>query len=107
MDKERVFEIAHFFKSCLEEKGVRVSKLILFGSQAALTAGDESDIDLAVVSKDFEGQSLLKRIELTGKAEWETIKKFVVPLDVIGLTPGEFDNETRLIVSYAKKGIEV
>ena len=43
MDKERVFEIAHFFKSCFEEKGVRVSKLILFGSQAALTAGDESE----------------------------------------------------------------
>ena len=103
MDKERVFEVARFFKSCLEKRGVHVSKLILFGSQASPLAGEESDIDLTVVSRDFEGKNLWKRVQLTGKAEWETIKKFVVPLDVIGLTPSEFDNETRLIASYAKK----
>lgn len=47
----------------LKEKGVNVSKVILFGSYAKGTAKAESDIDLAIVSSQF-GKNNLKEIML-------------------------------------------
>jgi hypothetical protein len=33
-----------------------------------------------------------------------TIKKLMIPLDIITLTPEGFESETSLIAEYAKKG---
>jgi hypothetical protein len=41
---------------------------------------------------------------LTKEAEITTIKKFMIPLDIITLTPGEFENEASLIAQYAENG---
>jgi hypothetical protein len=37
-------------------------------------------------------------------AEIATIKKFMIPMDVIMMTPEEFRGETSLVSEYAKKG---
>ncbi len=42
---------------------VRVVKVILFGSHARGTAGEWSDIDIAVISNDFKRMKPLERIE--------------------------------------------
>ena len=42
----------------LKALGVPVERIYLFGSQARLDAGTESDVDLAVVSPLFEDESL-------------------------------------------------
>ncbi len=39
-------EIAQFFRECLKEKGLKIDKVILFGSRARGTATEESDIDI-------------------------------------------------------------
>ncbi len=44
MAQSRAPEIAQFFCECLKEKGLKVNKVILFGSQARGTATEESDI---------------------------------------------------------------
>ena len=44
---------------------------------------------------------------MTKKAEISTLKKFMIPLDIITLTPDEFDNGNSLISEYAKKGEEI
>ena len=48
---------------CRLETGIRVEALILYGSYARGTAYDQSDIDLAVISPDFEGVPMYKREE--------------------------------------------
>ena len=45
----------------LLRKGLRIEAIILFGSHARGTAYEESDIDLAVISPDFEGLPLSRR----------------------------------------------
>jgi predicted nucleotidyltransferase len=45
----------------LLEKGLRLEVVILFGSHARGTAYEDSDIDLAVISPDFEGIPLARR----------------------------------------------
>jgi hypothetical protein len=41
---------------------------------------------------------------LIKEAEIATIKKFMIPLDVIMMTPEEFEGGTSLISEFAKKG---
>jgi predicted nucleotidyltransferase len=45
----------------LLKKGLRIEAVILFGSHARGTAHEESDIDLAIISPDFEGVPLNRR----------------------------------------------
>ena len=45
----------------LLEKGIRVEAIILYGSYAEGKPREWSDIDLAVISPDFEGLSLPER----------------------------------------------
>lgn len=53
-------------KGALEAGGIRVKKLIVFGSHAEGRATPDSDIDVAIISDDFEGMSLLERLEAIG-----------------------------------------
>jgi len=48
----------------LLERGIKVEAVILYGSHAAGRAAPDSDIDIAVVSPDFEGMGLFRRQEM-------------------------------------------
>lgn len=50
------------------ERHIRIEKVILFGSYADGRAHELSDIDLAVISPDFDGKGLYKRAVLLSKA---------------------------------------
>ncbi len=78
--------IARFCEQ-LQQMGIRVEKAILFGSRARGEGGEASDIDVLVVSSDFEGMNSRERLELLGIAAarlWE-------PIEAIGYTPGELE----------------
>lgn len=104
MAKDTVIEAVKYFEMCLKKSGVSISKIILFGSQAKGQAVEESDIDIVVVSKDFENKDIFERARFTKEAEIMTIKKFMIPFDIITMTPEEFESETSLIAGYAKDG---
>ena len=93
-----------FLEQRLMEKGLGISRMILFGSQAAGKATDESDVDVLIISEDFRGKDIFERAELTKEAEIMTIRRFLLPLDIITLTPEEFENESSLVAEYAKNG---
>jgi hypothetical protein len=46
---------ARLFISLLKKEGIDVSEAYLFGSVSKGLADEDSDIDIAVVSKDFQG----------------------------------------------------
>jgi len=102
MDR-RAIEIAKKIKENLEKKGIKIEKIILFGSRAKEEYMKESDYDFIIVSKDFKGIPIFKRIEMVLDVKEN--------IDVICLTPEEFEREKNFlgsIVSYAvKEGIEI
>jgi predicted nucleotidyltransferase len=67
MDK-KISKTLKELKSALEEAGIKVDQVILFGSYATGWSRKGSDIDVAVVSEDFRGMNLLKRLETIGLA---------------------------------------
>jgi predicted nucleotidyltransferase len=86
MGKRKVKAAVEFLGRCLREGGVTPSKIILFGSQAKGEATKESDIDVVIISEKFRNKDTLERVAMTKEAEI-TLKKFMIPLDIITMTP--------------------
>ena len=74
MGKKRVIKAIKFLEKCLKEKGLNLSKIILFGSQAKGKSTEESDVDILIVSEDFHGKDIFERAALTKYAEIMTIQ---------------------------------
>ncbi len=104
MAKSIAIEAIRFMERCLIESGLNISKIIVFGSQVEGEATDESDIDIIIISEDFRGKDIFQRAMLTKDAEILTIRRFMIPLDIITLTSEEFENENSLIAEYARNG---
>jgi predicted nucleotidyltransferase len=69
----------------LSTLGIRVERAILFGSHARGDAKDGSDIDVLIVSSDFETLNTRQRMEQLGTAAarlWQ-------PIETIACTPAE------------------
>ncbi|MCE5340413.1 MAG: nucleotidyltransferase domain-containing protein [Planctomycetaceae bacterium] len=100
MDKQAVLKIISEFRSLLESKGIKSQKLILFGSFAKGNFHQESDIDLVVISKDFENKNYWERIEILSEAIYEMFK----PIEAVAMTPDEWEQGDSMIVDYARGG---
>ncbi len=91
MDKTTINEAVSFLKKALISYGVSVDSIALFGSAVNGNAGKDSDIDLIIISSDFRDLDIFERAKLTMKPETETLKKFKIPMDILNLSPEEFE----------------
>jgi predicted nucleotidyltransferase len=77
--------------------GVKVEQVLLFGSHARGEAKDGSDIDLLVVSSDFERLTAWERLEVLGIAAgrvWQPIEALAsTPTEVAQVQPATFLEE--------------
>jgi uncharacterized protein len=105
MDKKRinakVKKVVDYFAKRLEEEGVKVSRIVVFGSHSKGTARPDSDIDLIIVSENFRRKNLFERIELILRAYSDTTDKFIIPMDIILETPEEFNPDFGTVVFAA------
>ena len=70
----------------LSEK-IDIEEVYLFGSYAKGTWLKTSDIDLIIVSPNFENMPLLKRLDMINEAQWKaSIQPYI---EAIPLTPKE------------------
>lgn len=104
MAKSIVLEAITFLEQQLKKGGLHIYKLILFGSQATGHVTVDSDIDIVVLSEDFRDKDIFERAQLIKDAEIQTIKKFMVPFDIITMTPEEFESGSSLVGLYASEG---
>jgi len=100
MDKNTVLKVISKFRHSLETQGIRVDRMILFGSYAQGCQREGSDIDLVVVSKDFEGKDFWQRIDMVTEAIYDVFQ----PIEAIALTPDEWEQGTSPVTVYAREG---
>lgn len=78
------------------EKDIHVEKAILYGSYANGTVHNYSDIDLAIISSDFEGGSE-RDCWVLGRAAWKINPLIEArpyrPSDLKNIRPGDFLGE--------------
>lgn len=107
MDIQSVKDIISWFCEKLEQSDIKVNRVVLFGSVSRNQDTVQSDIDIAVISPDFIGVHLFDRIPMVGDAEWSTTEKFKIPLDIILLTPEEYEPEDSIRMSFIRQGIDI
>ena len=73
----------------LEKMGIHPTRILLYGSQAAGTAREGSDIDLIVISGDWKKYNNRQRLELLGIAA----ARILEPVQAQGFTPSEIEEK--------------
>ena len=73
------------------EKGIRVEAIVLYGSYGHGNPGEDSDIDLAVISPDFENVPLWKRQDIIARLSVHRYPN----LSPIGYPSSEYHNPGR------------
>ena len=89
----RITQAIERFKASPEKLGVRAERIVVFGSRAVGGADEHSDIDLAVVSDDFEGMDVFRRLETIGLALARAM--VLEPIEALAYTREEFDAQDR------------
>jgi len=90
---EEAIRAAKKLLELLETRGIRIEAAYLFGSRVRGDAIETSDVDLVIVSRDFEQMKYLDRLELVYSLEW---RYGVEPwVEVIPLTPEELEEKLR------------
>jgi len=100
MDKDAVLAVIDRFGKALERRGVRIARMILFGSYATGKFHDGSDIDLVVVSDDFQGRDYWQRLDILDDALLEIWK----PIEATPMTSEEWERGDSTIVQFARNG---
>jgi predicted nucleotidyltransferase len=81
---------------------INILKVILFGSQANGTANEWSDIDLAVISDDFQGIRFYDNEKIM-RAKLNTS----CDLEIHPFRPEEFTEENPFVITILKNGIRI
>lgn len=107
MPKRKIREIASFINGYLKRRGIKIEKLILFGSYARKTSRKDSDVDIAIVSRDFNKKDTFERARMLKGLDWSLVNKFMLPFDIVPLSLREWQESSSVIVSFAQNGQEV
>jgi len=90
MDNKKLINIANTLKELLEESGIPVENLAIFGSVMKGTDKVESDIDMIIISKAFENKNIFQRADMLYKPETEFMRIIKMPVDIISYTKAEY-----------------
>ena len=88
--------------SLLEEKGLDITHIVLFGSATRHENRESSDLDLIVVSKDFSGQDIFARVERTRGIHRKMVKTLRRPIDLMFFSDEEWLNSSASIIEAAR-----
>ena len=100
MGKKDVLKILIHLKGLLEQNNIHVDKLILFGSWAKGTQREGSDIDVVVVSDNFNNKDYWTRIKILSEAIYQVF----APIQAIAMTPQEWESKESPICDFASQG---
>ena len=103
MANKEIIAIKKILLSLFQKKGIKITKIAIFGSYAKGRQKVDSDIDLIVISKDFRDTSIFERVELTTGIGRELVKRTKKPFDIMYYSDLEWNKGHFLIINAAKK----
>jgi predicted nucleotidyltransferase len=103
--RRQIATLIRRYIAALEGRGIPVERVILFGSHASGHPDEWSDIDIAVISPQFDALSLLERYEQLGLAN----RELHAPLDIVGFSPSHIAQcePESFLAEILRTGVEV
>jgi predicted nucleotidyltransferase len=86
----------------LEQKGLQVARIVLFGSYAKQCEDKDSDIDLIIVSQNFRNKSIFERVKLTTGIGRKLVKTFKKPFDLMFYSDLEWNHSRSIVIDAAR-----
>lgn len=83
-----IAEVLKCYRKKLEEMGISVNRIILYGSRVEGQYDEDSDLDIVVVSDDFKNLDLWERSCILGRARVSIYHA----MDIKGVTEDELKN---------------
>lgn len=104
MAKEEVIDKLKKYLSILEDNGVQISKAFLFGSYLHNEATEDSDIDVMVVSPQFD----VRNDQLIGMS-WSLTRKIDSRIEpyLVGLNRFLTDDVSPILEVVKQEGLEI
>ncbi len=107
MAEREIIKIRKELLKALKEEGIKVDKIIVFGSYAEGRTKEESDIDIILVSKDFRDKDIFEKVELTKDVHWKLVEKLMIPFHILYYSDDEWNKGNSLIIKVAKEKGEI
>lgn len=104
MAEERIREVVELIKDFLKDHHITVDKIIIFGSYAKGNYTKDSDLDIAIVSCDFDEKDIFQKAEMLKGLKWLLGEKLMFPFDIIPLSLKEWQESSSLVVDFVKEG---
>jgi uncharacterized protein len=104
MVEDRIKRAVELIRELLKERHIKVDKIIIFGSRIKGAFTEDSDIDVAIISQNFEGKDVFEKAEMLKGLKWDLIEKFKIPFDIVPISLNEWRKSSSLIVEYVKEG---
>ena len=104
MVEARVREAAELIKNLLEGRNITVDKIIVFGSHAKDNYTKDSDVDIAVISQDFNEKDVFQKAEMLKGLKWTLVEKFELAFDIVPVSLKQWQESSSLVVDFIKEG---
>lgn len=104
MVKREIIEIMKKFQKAVETKGIKVEKIILYGSYIKGKFDKDSDIDVAIISPDFGKDRFEEGVML-----FEIAYKIDPRIEPVPISLESYEKDTwiPLIYEIKEKGVEL
>lgn len=104
MADRKIREVADSIKNFLKDRNIRTEKIIVFGSYIKGDYNKDSDIDIAIISKDFDNKDIFEKADMIKGLKWFLVEKFTLPFDIIPLSIKEWQEGSSLAVEFIREG---
>jgi len=104
MAQSEIIKLLQLYVRLLNEAGLKVQKAFLYGSFARNEANADSDIDVMLISENFNNNDL----KLKAKA-WQLTRKVDLRIEPFTIGSNHFfsDDDSALVDQVKKEGIEI
>lgn len=97
MDKKNLIKLKEEILFQLELKKIKAKEIKIFGSSKTKDFESVGDIDVIIVSDDFNNKSIFTRSKMTRGIHLAMVKKFNKPFDLLYVSSNEW-NKNRLMI---------
>ncbi len=104
MAKQDIVNSIVAYVNLVRSQGIKVSKVLLYGSHARETAGPDSDIDIALISPQF-GKDRVEEGQFLFRYAWRIDAR----LEPIPISEKDWqeNNSSTMIYEIRKNGVEI